>query len=834
MSTTFYYLSIPAIKCSSCAEPVRNAILKNNKVSNVLVNHGDKRIVVIIEHDDNEQLSQIKNQILHNLSQIRFPATEVPLLADNDDGDGDFASSHKMNPILARLKSIFTSHWLYGLLGLGSGLILMLLPIFFTAGLSLPVLATIGAISSLLILALGAPFYLSAINSYFKAKTLTMDVLFSISTLTIIVASIGAFFVPWLPMMFEAGLLIFGFRHIGIAIEDSLKRKIAGENYQDRLPTHVHVWSNNVLVKRHLNNVQVGDIIVINPGEIIPLDGVCLSKNGLIDESIENGNASRRILLNEELLSGMRLLNCSRGIQLRVTKTVSESNLAVLDRELIQGLAQQSKIEKNTSQILQLFIPIVLLIAISSLIIVSLFCPPVMAFQCAVSVLASACPCIIGIVASIATKLAFIKANKYNVQFKSAQTLQSAADISFILFDINGTLTTGIQTVESHGYYQQHISSEELLEYFAAVESAYATEAGSYTHPTAHALLKYVNKKLTHTAALTVQNLDSSNHSGLTAIINGQEVVIGNETMMRDKGINIERLKNRLRLKSGEQAIYLARNKQVHGYMILTDPFRDDAIHTLQLLRKQYPKTKIGLISGAGNQFVHDIAKELNIPANQVWAECKARYQQDGDNSKKAIIRTLNAQGEKVMMVGDGGNDAQAFAACAFSIAMKSKSGDQTAQATAGAVIRGKRLLPVVTALAIAKQTMYSIKKNISLSLVYNLGMVLVASGIFIGIGLTVNPVVGAGLMVLQAIIILISIYSLKTEPLPHLSKQAQSYPVKESYEHFYNYMPEDTPGPTFSTNPKVSSESSRPTLPQTQQEEITIEEPHWLANGFN
>ena len=143
-----------------------------------------------------------------------------------------------------------SSHWLKGSVGAILGLIVLALSIFIP-GLSLTAMLLIGVVSTVLTLWLGFPSYRDAWMKLWKAKTLTMDSLFAVSTLITLVVSIFAFFIPWLPMMFEAGLLVFGFRHIGLAIEESIKNKIeANKRFQHRLPKLVNIWINDHQTER--------------------------------------------------------------------------------------------------------------------------------------------------------------------------------------------------------------------------------------------------------------------------------------------------------------------------------------------------------------------------------------------------------------------------------------------------------------------------------------------------------------------------------------------------------------------------------------------------------
>lgn len=765
-----------------------------------------------------------------------------------------------------------------GGLGTGSGVILLILSLVLTGGLSLPAMIAMGATSTLLTLLLGAPYYYQAVNSI-KTRTLTMDTLFTISTMTVIVVSLAAFVVPGLPMIFEAGLLIFGFRYLGLAIEETITERVVVEKkFRDRLPKEVRVLGEEKsLNTRKLVTIQAGELLSLDAGDIIPVDGECLTPAVVYDTIITGSVLPRAIKPGERVLAGMRLAENSPPMTLKaspitllleegdiipvdgvcegkdcfifdedlqkprqikvgealsagtrltstaklmVTAVANYSYLHRLDRNNEHAQFEKAPIEEATTQILQYFIPAVILAAILSGVVISLFFPPALALHSAISVLVAACPCTLGLITPLAVKIGINKAAEHGVQFKSAKTLQAAESVNAVVFDVHGTLTTGVPTVTDYAH-SNLVSKKALLSYFAALER-------KSQHPIAKAIADFVNDK--ETDELVVDSLDESNHSGLKAKITRcesnlddlqkeytEEIILGNQAMMQENGIDVSAIQSKLGLKGGQSVVYLARNKQLLGYMVVTDPLRKDALETVTALKKM-GKT-IFICTGADENTAKRYAELLDIPFSNICWGCVGISENSQDNSKTAYIAKLQAQGFNVAMVGDAANDAVALART-FGIAIKSKSGDEVTQQQASAVVQGDSLLPVANIFAIANQTVGNIKQNLGFSLAYNLTSMLLTGGLLVAIGLTLNPAVGVALMILQTSLVLLNAYRFKSQRLEHLQPlraQTQSE-FEESYSCFNNLfnnkkMP-TTPGRSFERENEFPARLFKPQIP--------------------
>ena len=224
------------------------------------------------------------------------------------------------------------------------------------------------------------------------------------------------------------------------------------------------------------------------------------------------------------------------------------------------------------------------------------------------------------------------------------------------------------------------------------------------------------------------------------------------------------------------------------GCISLKDPLRSDAklaIRELQRMGKD-----VRLCTGADLATAKGYAKELGIQENKIFANCIGVTQQNNHCSKIHYIEQLQAEGKRVAMVGDAANDTVAIVKSDFGIAIKSNSGDVMTQDTADAVVDKASLMPVVTAFAVAKETVKCIKQNLIMSLAYNTTMLLIAGGVLVAVGFALNPGIGVALMILQTSLVLLNQYRIKRKSLPHLEKQTLIKPEingtpEMSYQHF-------------------------------------------------
>ncbi|STY28125.1 cation transport ATPase [Legionella wadsworthii] len=790
--TKTYIFYIDGMTCTSCSGTLENW-LRDKLSTRMKQFHVDlttadpkKAIIVINEQDSvpsHTEWSEIKgyiNEIFHCRDIEHQPEQKK-------EPEPEIQQPNDWKLIVDKIKKIATSHWFLGALGCLAGIAVLILCLA-TSGLPFIVMSSLAIFSTIFTLALGANSYYDAWIKLIKSKTLTMDSLFALSTASILIVSIASLFVPWLPMMFEAGLLIYGFRHLGIAIEDTLKEKIGTTKFQDRAPKTVRKKNNLSFEEVKLEEIMMHDVIIVYPGEIIPLDGVC-EESSLIYNTITTGAPLPHYFApNSEVLAGMKLADNAKPLSIRVTKTQKESYLAQLDTVMEQSVLDKAPIELKTKQLLNYFIPIVILLAAASGIIVSLFFPISIAIQCAVSVLVSACPCTLGLITPLAVKTGMNKAAENGVQFKSANVLQQTEQIDLIMFDLNGTLTTGIPKVKQSYLLEEYQFLEpEFYSYCAALEK-------ESKHPIGKAIYDFANKKATSNFKVT--QLNTSLHSGVIGNIDDRTYALGSKAFMEEQDITIPPNFIPPVLEAGDQIVYVARNQTAIGCMIMTDPLRQDACHTIQSL--QAMGKEIYLCTGADEETALRYAQALGIKT--VYANCIAKPSKDNQKSKTVYIQNLRKKGYKVAMVGDAANDGPAIAESNIGIAIASYGCDEVTLQAAGIVIPSATLLPIASAFAVSKQTVSNINQNLTMSLVYNLSSILISGGLLVAFGMTLNPVIGVALMIFQACMILMNVYRFKQQPLEHLKEDAKK-----------NLEPDSTADLSYLTNKKQISVCPNP-----------------------
>lgn len=788
MSEVIYTFALPSITCISCVQSIET-ILKTFQQNHpwlrtFTIDLMSKRLNVSLEHEEAFNIQSLSKEIEDSGFRC-VPLTTQDLFLNKP------ASTTEET-------SFLKSHWFQGILGTLSGFGLLIGSIV-TGGFPLPVLLAIGFFCISVTIWLGFSSYKDAFLKLWKAKTLTMDTLFSLSTLTVMIVSTLAFFLPGLPMMFEAGLLVFGFRHIGLAIEASLRHQLkADKRFQHRLPKKVRLYINDQLTEPvSLLSLSQDDLLIIHPGELIPVDGVCLTPSCLIYETIKTGSPLPRVFKSgERLISGMRLANDSCPIQLKVTTDVHHSYLARLDNTIESAAMEKAPIEEVANRILQYFIPGVIILALLSGLTLGMFFPAALAIKCAISVLVSACPCTLGLVVPLAVKIGLQKGAMHGVEFKSAKKIQDAATVDAIVFDLHGTLTMGSPEVISFNLCSTRIPKETLIAYAATLEQ-------NSQHPMGKAICEFAQSKQMKFFNKNVV-AENTSHSGIQGKIDGHAMIIGNEKMMAESNIDTTDVKENLMLNAGETVVYLAVDNHLVGYFILKDPLRPEALQTINTL-KQLGK-QVYICTGADQQTANGYAKILGIPKSNVAANQVGMKEHNQDQSKMAFIKGLQAKGLKVAMLGDADNDALALTTSDFGIAIESNASSDITQQQAGAIIRSHSLLPVANLFTLADQTVSTIKQNLGFSLGYNTMALFISAGLLVVLGITLNPAIGVALMILQTTLILGNTYRFKNMQINESEEKAME---GDSYQTFHTNLQLQKPQPVIAAQAGIHGQDS-------------------------
>jgi Cu2+-exporting ATPase len=797
-----YVFYISGMTCPNCVITINNVLtdsLKSFKSFDVDITTPDPKKAIITLSDESEDREKTETDIEFIINDIGYickkhiipPSNEnqPPLLAKETSDSLTNERANGLSQWKLRAKQLITSHWLLGGIGCIAGIGLLILSMV-SGTLPFAALLTLSCTSILLTLGLGAQSYLDSWKKLTASKTLTMDTLFSISTITVLIVSTASLFIPWLPMMFEAGLLIYGFRHLGIAIEDSLKEKINPIKFQDRAPQKVRVFIDNNIQESPLYSIKPGDLISVLPGDIIAVDGVCENEAILYNTIITGSILPKYFNRGDAVLAGMKLAKDSPELRILVRKSFRESNLAQLDKNIEQSIIGKAPIELQTSKILQYFIPAVLALAAMSGLIIGLFFSPATAITCAISVLVSACPCTLGLITPLAVKTGIHKSLEHGAFFKNAEMLQLAEQINTVIFDLNGTLTTGVPVVKNYNILDASLSDSEFYAICSSLENG-------TVHPIGRAIYEFTNGH--SNKILQFASIDHANHSGITAYNNATQYAIGNSTLMHELGISTHDVESEFPLDAGDSLIYLSRDKKILGYIVVTDPLRKDAHKTIKAL--QAMGKEIHLCTGADEQTALRYAKALGI--SKVYANSIASNISPESRSKPGYINLLQQKGRIIAMIGDAGNDAHALAAANLGIAIISENSDEMTQKQAGVIIQQGNLLPIANGFAVSQQAVSNIKTNLKISLAYNLSSVLISGGLLLAFGFTMNPAVGVALMIVQACFILYNVYQFQQKPLPHLENELDldvdsSSP---SYEMMKQYNLTPTPPPPVLKN---------------------------------
>ena len=735
-----YYYDLPEVSCGACTGTIDTALRASPLFRNqTFITDASTRRLTIVSTDEQLGYLAVRDQLNKVLSPCGFSCDAV-----------DKSSQPS-------LSQPWLSHHVLGGVGISVG-VLFMLAMMLAGPLPLVVTAMMAGLSVPLTLFLGAESYQKALKKG-KLGKLTMDTLFSISTLTILLVSSAAFFFPTLPMMFDAGLLIFGFRHMGIAIKDSFNSTaFKSRNFQDDAPKHVLKCLNgqNELVSLAL--IQPEDDLVLAAGEIIPLDGMFVSGSGFILDTIITGKSHpRSVKCSELLFAGTQLMQIDSPLVFRVKHSAADSHLARLDGKILSAKAEKAPLETATSRIIQYFIPAVVCLAIASGVLIACFFSNALAIQCAVSVLVSACPCTLGLITPLAVNIGMRKTAAAGIVFKSAKALEAADNIQCVVFDLNGTLTRGEPVVARYKALlpESEMPDDLLLRLFAHLE-------GDCTHPAAKAIR---DKAKTMTLLTGDTRVELNDHSGLVVRWQDKSYALGSEAMMLSHGVtkdDLDSLRNKINPRAENSVVYLAREGELIGYVVLHDPLRDDAIYVIKTL--QDSGKQVHLCTGADQNTAERYAALLGIDKLHVRANCVSNAAVDAAESKINYLNTLKAKGFRVAAVGDAGNDAEMIVASDVGFAMKSDGGDERTQQHAAAVIQGKALSPILQAFSVAEHMVTNIKQNLMFSLVYNIATVLVTGGLLLAIGVVLNPAIGAALMMIQASLILLNVRRFATQ----------------------------------------------------------------------
>lgn len=574
----------------------------------------------------------------------------------------------------------------------------------------------IALITTTIIMAISAaPYWKSAIAA-FKKHSANMNTLVAAGTAVAYFYSIFAM-ITNRPVYFESAAFVTVFVLLGDAMEEKMHDnasnalgKLMGLQAKD-----AEVLKDGKFVKIPLDQVKVGDLIRVKPGEKIPVDGEITEGTTTLDESMVTGESMPAVKQVGDTVVGSTI-NSNGTITFKATKVGSDTMLAQIVDLVKKAQTSHAPIQNLTDKISNIFVPAVLIIAILTFIIWYSFlgATAVQAMLFAVSVIVIACPCALGLATPTALMVGTARSAKMGVLIKNGEVLQEVSDLDTVVFDKTGTITVGKPEVTDIVGNQK-----QVLAVAASLEE-------SSEHPLATAIVKKAeNEKLT---IEKVKEFEAIEGKGVKANYNGQIAFVGSSRLLSDVNISQEMMNQADELQNqAKTVVYVSLNGEVIGLIAIQDVPKPSSKQAITELKERGLKTV--MLTGDNEKVAQAIANDVGI--DQVIAGVLP-------NEKAMHIKKLQDQGDKVAFVGDGINDAPALSTADVGIAMG--SGTDIAIDSGGIVLVQNDLRGVVRALDISKKTFNRIKLNLFWALIYNTIGIPIAAGLFMGIGLTLSP----------------------------------------------------------------------------------------------
>lgn len=574
----------------------------------------------------------------------------------------------------------------------------------------------IAFITTTIIMAISAAPYWSSAWAAFKHHSANMNTLVAVGTAVAYFYSIFAMFTGQ-EVYFESAAFVTVFVLLGDAMEEKMHNNASNALAKliDLQAKDAEVERNGEFVKVPLDQVKVGDIIRVKPGEKVPVDGVIVDGSTTIDESMVTGESMPVTKKKGDDVVGSTI-NTNGTFNFKATKVGSDTMLSQIVDLVKKAQTSHAPIQNLTDKISNIFVPAVLIIAIITFVIwyVFLNAPLVTALLFAVSVVVIACPCALGLATPTALMVGTARSAKMGVLIKNGEVLEEVSDLDTVVFDKTGTITVGKpQVTDVVG------DQNKVLTIAASLEE-------NSEHPLATAVVK--KAKEDKIALAQVKNFAAIEGKGVRASYDGQTAFVGSDRLLEDISISQEMKDQAIKLqKEAKTVVYVGLGQEIIGLIAIQDVPKPSSKAAIAELKKRGLKTI--MLTGDNPNVANAIGKEVGI--DQVIAGVLP-------TEKAAEIKKLQDEGRKVAFVGDGINDAPALSTADVGIAMG--SGTDVAIESGGIVLVQNDLMGVVRALDISKKTFNRIKLNLFWALIYNTIGIPIAAGLFMGLGLTLSP----------------------------------------------------------------------------------------------
>ena len=491
------------------------------------------------------------------------------------------------------------------------------------------------------------------------------------------------------------------------------------------------VLRNGIEKKLPIENVIVGDIVIVRPGERIPVDGVLLKGVSSVDESMITGESlpsDKKI--GDKVTGGT--INTTGSLEFRTIAVGSDTILAHIIKLVEEAQSSKAPIQHLVDKIALYFVPFVISVALVSFLIWFFIINATFtsALINAIAVLVIACPCALGLATPTAILVGIGKGASVGILIRNAESLERAYRIQTVVLDKTGTLTRG-KPVVTDIFPLNNVNENLLLQCIASLENR-------SEHPLASAIVEEAKKRSVELVA--VDAFQSHTGFGITGNVGGKSVVIGNEQMMKENSIDLRNTEKYIANLSNQDKslMFIALDGKLAGLITLADVVHPESQIVVTKLKDM--GLEVVMITGDNPKAAHVIASQLGI--ERVIAQVLP-------NEKTDKVKELQSEGKIVAMVGDGINDAPALAQADVGIAMG--SGTDVAMEAADITLVKSDLIGVIRAIRLSRKTIHTIKQNLFWAFIYNvIGIPLAAIGLL-------NPIVAAGAMSFSSVSVVLN-----------------------------------------------------------------------------
>ena len=597
---------------------------------------------------------------------------------------------------------------------------------------------TLGIVTLLGMLTAGAPVYQRAWRAARHGST-NMHTLVALGTLAAFGYSAAATLWPALltrhhirpDLYYDSVLFILGFLLLGNWLETRARKRAlnAVRTLAELEPSQARILKDGRELSVPTATVLPDDIVVLRPGERVPVDGMVLRGSTTVDESLLTGESQPVAKsVGDTLIAGS--LNYDGALEYRATAIGAESRLGQILRLVEQAQSSRAPMQQLADRVSAIFVPAIIALAVATFVAWSFF-DVSRAFAIAVAVLVVACPCAMGLAVPAALTVAIGRGAQLGVLFKGGEALERLSHVDTVLLDKTGTLTEGRPSVVAVQP-AENWTEDRLLQLAASAEQR-------SEHPLGRAVLRAAEAR--GLPLLPVEEFQATPGMGLEATVNGAEVLAGNARLFKAHGVSLPENS----LPAGTTPLHIAQSGAYVGTLLCRDAVREDAARALQALREL--DLQPIMLTGDTVAAAQPLADALGI--REVYAGLSPEQKLDR-------IRELQRRGARVLMVGDGINDAAAIAQADSGIGMG--TGTELAREAGDAILLHSDLGAMVAALKLARSTRRIMKQNLGWAAGYNLLAVPIAAGaLWAAFGILLSPAVASAAMALSSVSVLLN-----------------------------------------------------------------------------